>query len=328
MDESDDVTVQLNLDTSDPTVLRDLFKAYGLNFIVRSQQNAASLFSALGAEFRGMLTPASGFHFICGPADQRCIVQVLDLGDESIVAAVCTGEGEISNQSMAWVTEQIVKPIELVAKATGGRWGIVSSGHYDAEDAHLANRIPLARVVPVATLEADGGGSKGSKAPQFEAEERGSLAVLLKEVRGRFLAYARGGRVEPWLVLADEAESAAKELWRAAGLTHPEGSFPHVPIGVVETIAWFHWSRYYARPVGEDRNDLQVATIMFAHIFEIDPKLVPDELHEILTAKNEFTMEDNTGIPAWYGESYVLRSYPSSLKILVQTPEEQAPQTK
>ena len=29
MDESDDVTVQLNLDTSDPTVLRDLFKAYG-----------------------------------------------------------------------------------------------------------------------------------------------------------------------------------------------------------------------------------------------------------------------------------------------------------
>jgi hypothetical protein len=176
VNESDDVTVQLNLDTRDPTVLRDLFEAYGLNFIVRSQEDAASLFGALGAGFIGMLTPASGFHFICGPADQRCIVQILDLGDETMVAAVCTGEGEVSNQSMLWVTERIVKPMELAARVTGGRWGIISSGHYGAEDAHLAERIPLARVVPIAALEVSRGDSEAWREAETQHESPEEVA--------------------------------------------------------------------------------------------------------------------------------------------------------
>jgi hypothetical protein len=150
--ESGDVTIELGLDTSDPTVLRDLFKAYGVNFTVRSQCDPATLFDALGEGFRAILTPASAFHYMCGPADQRCIVQVLDLGDESIVAAVCTGEGEVSTASMIWLNEHVIQPMDLAAKATGGRWGIVSSGVYDEEDADLAERVPLARVVSIASL--------------------------------------------------------------------------------------------------------------------------------------------------------------------------------
>jgi 3-oxoacyl-(acyl-carrier-protein) synthase len=106
--ESSDVTIELGLDTSDPTVLRDLFKAYGVNFTVRSQCDPATLFDALGDGFRAILAPASAFHYVCGPADQRCIVQVLDLGAESMVAAVCTGEGEISTASMMWLNEHVI----------------------------------------------------------------------------------------------------------------------------------------------------------------------------------------------------------------------------
>jgi hypothetical protein len=88
---------------------------------------------------------------VCGPADQRCIVQVIDLGDESLIAAVCTGENA-STQSMLWMIKNIQEPIEAAAKASGLRYGIVSSGHFDDEDADLPRRIPHARVVPIASL--------------------------------------------------------------------------------------------------------------------------------------------------------------------------------
>lgn len=138
-------------DLGDPRFLLMLLKSFGVCFTIRARKEPAALLAALGPQFRTILTRASAFHFECGPADQRCILQVVDLGDESLVAAVCTGRNA-SSQSMLWLLENIQKPIEAAAKAIGSRYGMVSSGHFDNEDADLPDRIPGAKVVPTAEL--------------------------------------------------------------------------------------------------------------------------------------------------------------------------------
>ena len=146
-----DVTAILGLDTSKPHALMVLLESYGVCFTLRDRREPSNLLAALGPRFKAILTPGSAFHYVCGPADQRCVVQVLDLGDERLIAAVCTGENA-SNQSMLWVIRNIQEPIEAAAKASGSRYGIVSSGHFDKEDHGLPGLILHARVVPIASL--------------------------------------------------------------------------------------------------------------------------------------------------------------------------------
>jgi hypothetical protein len=145
-----------------------------------------------------------------------------------------------------------------------------------------------------------------------------TVASLLADVRERFVTYARGGRNNPSLVLADEAGANARELWRAVQSASPDGC---MSFDVVNMIAWLHWSRYYALPVGQDRNDLQVAAVLFAHLYQVDPELVPDELLQMRVSENnddlvipgnEGDVEDNMEMPAWYPSSYSSSSYPSS----------------
>ncbi len=133
--------------------------------------------------------------------------------------------------------------------------------------------------------------------------------ALLDAVQGRFTAFAEGGWSDPSLVLADEATDQAHALWAAAVAESPAGA---VPFEVVHALAWLHWSRYYVLPDGQDRNDLQVATALFTHLYRIDPQLVPEELLEVFTAGSEHAMEDNAGIPALFPASYVGQRYPSA----------------
>lgn len=136
---------------SDPLAMLILLNSYGVCFTLRGRHAPAELLRAVGPQFRKMLTPGSDFHFVCGPADQRCIVQVLDLGGESLLAAVCTGRNA-SNQSMLWVINNIADPIESAANANGTRYGLVSSGQFDDEDADLPSLIRGGRVAPIAVL--------------------------------------------------------------------------------------------------------------------------------------------------------------------------------
>lgn len=136
---------------SDPRAMLILLNSYGVCFTLRDRLTPAELLRVVGPQFRKMLTPGSDFHFVGGPADQRCIVQVLDLGGESLVAAVCTGKNA-SNQSMLWVINNIADPFEAASNANGTRYGLVSSGQFDDEDADLPALIPGARVAPIATL--------------------------------------------------------------------------------------------------------------------------------------------------------------------------------
>jgi hypothetical protein len=132
---------------------------------------------------------------------------------------------------------------------------------------------------------------------------------LLTAVRDRFLAYVSGDNADPALVLADDVAGQAAELWRVAKAGSSDGA---VQFKVVEIIAWLHWSRYQCLPVGEDRNDLQIAAVMFGHLYRVDPNLVPDELHKLLSAEQDFGIQDNIGIPAWASQSSSDMSYPSA----------------
>ena len=140
---------------------------------------------------------------------------------------------------------------------------------------------------------------------------------LLAAVNERFDSYARGGRSDPSLVLGDDVTEAAAELWRSV---IKESSTGAVPFQVVLALAWLHWARYCALPTGKDRNDFQIATVMFGHIFAIDPRSVPDELRDILSdAANCLRVTDSLGISARYSQSAVLSAYPGALELEVRT---------
>lgn len=119
-------------------------------------------------------------------------------------------------------------------------------------------------------------------------------------------------------MLAEEAEANARELWRAAQAASPGLS---VPFDVVYAIALLHFYRYAALPLGQDRNDLQVALVLFAHIYRVDPELVPNHLLQMQTSDDddELVLPDNVGLvwdhslmfPA-FPDAYSSRNYPFS----------------
>ena len=140
---------------------------------------------------------------------------------------------------------------------------------------------------------------------------------LLADLQQRLVTYMRGDRTDPTLVLSDEAEANGRELWRVARSTSPDGS---VPFDVVHTIALLHYFRYAALPLGQDRSDLQAALVLFAHVYRVDPELVPNHLLEMRLSddNDEPVIPDNVahvpdgflGRGAFEPESY--SSYPSS----------------
>jgi hypothetical protein len=133
--------------------------------------------------------------------------------------------------------------------------------------------------------------------------------TLVDAVHGRFVRYAETGWADASLVLCDEAADQAGELWKAAVEEPPEGV---VPFKVINALAWLHWCRYYALPEGQDRDELQVSTALFAHLYRIDPELVPEELRDVFEAGDDHAMEDSVGIPALFPSSYVGKRYPSA----------------
>lgn len=150
-------------------------------------------------------------------------------------------------------------------------------------------------------------------------DDPAAVDSLLADLQQRLVTYMRGDRTDPTLVLSDEAEANARELWRAARSTSPDGS---VPFDVVHTIALLHFFRYAALPLGQDRSDLQVALVLFAHVYRVDPELVPNHLLEMRLSddNDEPVIPDNVahvpdgflGRGAFEPESYSSSSYPSS----------------
>jgi hypothetical protein len=143
-------------------------------------------------------------------------------------------------------------------------------------------------------------------------DDPAAVDSLLADLQQRLITYMRGDRTDPTLVLSDEAEANARELWRAARSTSPDGS---VPFDVVHTIALLHYFRYAALPLGQDRSDL-------AHVYRVDPELVPSHLLEMRLSddNDEPVIPDNVahapdgflGRGAFEPESYSSSSYPSS----------------
>ena len=128
-------------------------------------------------------------------------------------------------------------------------------------------------------------------------------------VEARVVRYSQDDRADPSLILDEDVAEAAIELWRSA-------IQPPVPIEVIEIIAWLYWYRYKALPTGQDRDDLQVATVMFAHIFRFDPESVPVELREFVSDfSNVLQMEDNASIPASHPMSAVDKGFEYALDI-------------
>jgi tetratricopeptide (TPR) repeat protein len=141
---------------------------------------------------------------------------------------------------------------------------------------------------------------------------------LLADLEQRLVTYVRGDRADPTLVLAEEAEANAQALWRAAQAASLDGS---LPFDVVITIAGLHFFRYAALSVGRDRDDLQVALVLFAHVYRVDPERVPEHLRrlevsddndELVIPENVGEVQDRLGLPAIYSQSYSSRSYPGS----------------
>src|ERR1051326_4801688 len=108
--------------------------------------------------------------------------------------------------------------------------------------------------------------------------------ALVDAVHGGCVKYAEGGWADASLVLCDEAVEQAGELWAAALADPPEGV---VPFKVINALAWLHWRRYSGLPEGRDRDELQVSTALFAHLYRIDPELVPEELRDVLATGDD-----------------------------------------
>jgi hypothetical protein len=163
-------------------------------------------------------------------------------------------------------------------------------------------------------------GSKGrASVIAAHKDDQPAVASLLADLHKRIVAYARGGSTDPMLVLSDEAEANARDLWRAAQSASLDGS---VPFDVVNTIAWLHFHRYAELPVGQDRKDLQAALVLFAHVYRVDPELVPNHLLQMRYSdyNDELVIPDNArhvpdgflGRHAFEPESYSSSSYPAS----------------
>jgi hypothetical protein len=144
------------------------------------------------------------------------------------------------------------------------------------------------------------------------------VGSLLADLQQRLVNYIRGERADQTLVLSDEAEANAYELWRAGLAASPDGS---LPFDVVHAIAWLHFYRYLALPVGQDRSALQVAMVLFAHVYRVDPKRVPDHLlqmrvsdenDELVIPGNVGYVQDKLRTPASELGSWSSISYPAS----------------
>jgi YD repeat-containing protein len=136
---------------------------------------------------------------------------------------------------------------------------------------------------------------------------------LMARIQTRFRTYVESGRSDHSLVLSDEAEDEARELWREEIATKTAITQTARP-GVLEALAWLHWARYNALPQGVDRNDLQAAVIFFAIIYMVYPDGVPDQLRELLDSGHAPDVQDALGIPAQHPSSYVSDQYPSAVE--------------
>ena len=87
------------------------------------------------------------------------------------------------------------------------------------------------------------------------------------------------------------------ELWRSAIQAPPPGA---VPYEMVQALALFHWNRHDAAPNELDLYDLQVAAVMFAHIFKVDPESMPEQLRGVLANEVDvMSVQGELGSPAW-----------------------------
>jgi tetratricopeptide (TPR) repeat protein len=154
-------------------------------------------------------------------------------------------------------------------------------------------------------------------------DDPAAVDSLLADLRERIGTYSREDNADPTLVLADEAEANARALWRAAQSASLDGSMPFY---VVALLALLHYFRYAALPLGEDRNDLQAALVLFAHVYRVEPERVPNHLLEMRLSEdnvepvipdNVGEVPDQFGMPAWVSGSYSSWSYPSSYDYMV-----------
>jgi hypothetical protein len=144
-------------------------------------------------------------------------------------------------------------------------------------------------------------------ATQQSAPARTS-SQLLESMDERFRKYNEGGRSDRSLVLSADAIKDASALWSQTST--PDGN---VPMIVRQTLAWFHWARYYALPQDEDVNDLQAAIVLFAPVFLAAPGEVPQEVRDFLETNSPAAIVDNGRNRGDKPESYVYRTYPNAL---------------
>ncbi|MET7423715.1 hypothetical protein [Dactylosporangium sp. NPDC005555] len=84
---------------------------------------------------------------------------------------------------------------------------------------------------------------------------------------------------DPLSLLGDDAMREAADLWAAQW--REDAGVKNLPIA--HTIAWLHWSRFKALPVGEDEADLDLALMVFAWVVEVAPQFVNGEVRDALT---------------------------------------------
>lgn len=131
---------------------------------------------------------------------------------------------------------------------------------------------------------------------------------VLESMDARFREYNEGGQVDKSLVLSPEATKEAHDLWLQE--SRPDGN---IPMRARQALAWFHWARYMAQPVGEDVNDLQAATVLFAPVFLAAPGEVPDEIRAYLVTGSPAAVVDNHRNRGDKPASYVYQTYPKAL---------------
>jgi hypothetical protein len=143
---------EISLDASDPRSMLALLSAFGINFVIRSNESAQALFKAISGALSGIMAPASDLHFACGPSEARVLMQILELPDgEVIFAASCTGEN-MTTRATAWLVENVAGPLQSVGEQEGRAFEIVSAGNFDTNE--LRELIPGGRVVSIALLSA------------------------------------------------------------------------------------------------------------------------------------------------------------------------------
>ncbi|GAA0466299.1 hypothetical protein Aca07nite_77180 [Actinoplanes capillaceus] len=61
-----------------------------------------------------------------------------------------------------------------------------------------------------------------------------------------------------------------------------------VPVEVVQTVAWLHWSRWRALPTDDHREDLYAARELFAILDQVDPELVPRRFRDTVDRESSY----------------------------------------